>query len=106
MENNQKRLDHYSDLYWDIVDAVYLDDYKVKLWFYDGSIKVVDLEERLFRDNPGTVFMPLRDKKLFATVRLDEDLGTITWENGADLAPEYLYESGVDIETVKQQKTS
>lgn len=98
MENNQRRLDHSSDLYWDIVDAVYLGDYKVKLWFYDGTIKIVDLEARLFCDNPGTVFLPLRDKEVFATVRLDEELGTIVWANGADLAPEFLYELGLNIE--------
>ena len=37
------------------------------------------------------MFKPLKDKKVFASVKLDKDLDTIAWENGADLAPEYLY---------------
>jgi hypothetical protein len=96
MESNQKKLDHSSSLYWDVVDATYMEEYKIKVWFYDGSIKIVDLKERLFRDNLGTVFLPLRDIELFSTAKYDEDLGTIAWENGADLAPEYLYENGIE----------
>lgn len=37
------------------------------------------------------MFNPLQNKKVFASVKLDRDLDTITWENGADLAPEFLY---------------
>ena len=38
------------------------------------------------------MFEPLKDKALFSTVRLDATLRTITWQNGADLAPEFLLE--------------
>jgi uncharacterized protein DUF2442 len=38
------------------------------------------------------VFEPLRDADFFAKVELDEELGTIVWPNGADLAPETLHE--------------
>jgi hypothetical protein len=37
------------------------------------------------------MFEPLKDKAIFSKVKVDEDLETITWENGADLAPEFLY---------------
>ena len=37
------------------------------------------------------VFEALRDPARFAEVRVDPDLGTICWPNGADLAPEVLY---------------
>jgi Protein of unknown function (DUF2442) len=37
------------------------------------------------------VFEPLRDPVYFARVELDEELGTINWPNGADVAPETLH---------------
>lgn len=36
------------------------------------------------------VFEPLRDLAYFATVRVDPELGTICWPNGADLCPDVL----------------
>lgn len=38
------------------------------------------------------VFIALRDPAYFAQVRVDAEIGTITWPNGADLAPEVLYD--------------
>jgi len=38
------------------------------------------------------VFAPLRDPGAFAQVRVDPETGTITWPDGADLAPEVLYQ--------------
>ena len=70
-----------------INEAKYLDDYKVEVVFNDGQRGVADLSD-IFR---GPVFIPLKDKKLFAQLRVNEELATITWPNGADLAPEYVY---------------
>ena len=83
-----------------ITEAKYLNDYKVELKFNDGKKGVVDLESELY----GTVFEPLKDKKIFASVVLDKDLDTITWENGADLAPEFLYyQSFKDDKSLEKQ---
>ena len=80
--------------------AKYLEDYKVELQFNDGKKGVVDLENELY----GTMFEPLKDKILFSKVKVDEDLDTITWENGADLAPEFLYyKSFQDDKTLENQ---
>ena len=79
-----------------ITEAKYLHDYKIELEFNDGKKGVVDLENELY----GTVFKPLKDKKVFSSVKLDKDLDTIAWENGADLAPEFLY-----YESFKNDKT-
>ena len=38
------------------------------------------------------VFEPLRDQAFFVKVRVDPDAATVIWPNGADLAPETLYE--------------
>jgi len=70
-----------------IEEAKYLNDYKVKLKFTNNKIGIADLKDELY----GTVFEPLKDKKLFATVKVDKDLDTIVWDNGADFAPEFLY---------------
>jgi Protein of unknown function (DUF2442) len=37
------------------------------------------------------VFKPLSDPEYFARVQLDPELGTISWPNGADVAPETLH---------------
>jgi hypothetical protein len=39
------------------------------------------------------VFAPLADTRRFAEVRVNPDTGTIEWPNGADIAPETLYEA-------------
>ena len=70
-----------------ITEAKYLSDYKVKVVFNDGKEGVADLSDVLRRQ----VFNPLKDKKLFAQLRVDEELATIAWPNGADLAPESVY---------------
>jgi hypothetical protein len=37
------------------------------------------------------VFEPLRDVKVFGQLRVDPELDTIVWPNGADFAPEFIY---------------
>ncbi len=39
----------------------------------------------------GEMFEPLRDPEYFQRFEVHADLNTLTWPNGADLAPEYLY---------------
>lgn len=70
-----------------VTDVEYLQHYKLKLAFNDGVIGVVDLSNALW----GEMFEPLSDPLLFSQVRLDSELGTVCWPNGADLAPEFLY---------------
>jgi len=72
-----------------VKEAKYLRDYVIWLRFNDGAEGEIDLESEL----EGEVFGPLRDKKLFRKFHADPELGTIVWENGADLAPEFLYEN-------------
>ena len=71
-----------------VKEAKYLHDYVIWLRFNDGAEGLVDLKEELY----GEVFEPLKDMERFMSFKVDPDLETITWENGADLAPEFLYE--------------
>lgn len=65
-----------------------LEGFVLRLSFDDGTVREIDLETELW----GAVFEPLRaDPELFRHVRVDEELGTIVWPNGADLDPDVLY---------------
>jgi hypothetical protein len=66
----------------------YIAAYRLWLQFEDGSQGEVDLEQELW----GEVFVPLRNQAYFRTVQLDKELNTICWDNGADFAPEFLYQ--------------
>lgn len=70
-----------------------LDGYKLSLTFNNGVVKIVDLKDELY----GEVFVPLRDIDLFRQVVVNHDIGTVEWPNGADFAPEFLYEKGTDV---------
>jgi hypothetical protein len=72
-----------------IAEMKYISDYRIWLKFEDGSQGEVDLETELW----GEVFEPLKDKRFFKRVRLNTELNTIAWDNGADFSPEFLYES-------------
>ena len=72
----------------DIVSASALGDYRLHIRFEDGVEGVLDLAPHLsFRG----VFEPLRDPAYFAHVRVDAELGSVVWPNGADLDPDVLY---------------
>jgi hypothetical protein len=62
--------------------------YTLEVHFRDGKCRRVDLSESL----EGEVFRPLKDHKLFAQAFVDPVSQTVAWPNGADLAPEWLYE--------------
>jgi hypothetical protein len=72
-----------------VKEAKYLHDYVISVRFSDGAEGEVDLAGEL----EGEVFGPLRDLKAFKSFRVDPELQTIVWSNGADLAPEFLYEN-------------
>jgi hypothetical protein len=72
----------------DVVAARPLEGHRLHLRFEDGVEGVIDLAEYLeFRG----VFEPLKDHAYFAQVRVDAELGTVTWPNGSDLDPDVLY---------------
>lgn len=68
-----------------VVEARYAGDHRVWLKFNDGVEAEVDLASELW----GEIFEPLRDPAYFAAFRVEE---TLAWPNGADFAPEFLYE--------------
>jgi hypothetical protein len=71
-----------------VIDARYLHDYVIWIKFNDGTEGEVDLKDELY----GEVFMPLKDVENFKSFRVDPVLGTIVWDCGVDLAPEFLHD--------------
>lgn len=73
----------------DAVSAEVVGDYTVRITFDDGTVGDVNLQD--LKDRSG-VFEPLKDPAFFARLRVDPELGTIVWPNGADLDPCALYD--------------
>ncbi len=61
---------------------------RLRLTFSNGTSKTVDVTALL----SGPMFEPLRNPEFFACASLDRVCGTVVWPNGADFAPEALYE--------------
>lgn len=78
----------------DVTAIEYRSGYVFHIAFDDGLEGDVDLAEYVGR---GPVFEPLRDLTFFQRARVEG--GTIAWPNGADIAPETLYDK---LENVKR----
>jgi hypothetical protein len=70
-----------------VVKIEYKNDYSFLIVFDDGLQGIVDFTEYL---NIGPVFHPLKELSFFKSARIEG--GTIAWPNGADIAPETLYD--------------
>lgn len=77
-------------MYISVKDVEYRNGYSLRCTFNDGTIKDVDMSPIL--DAPA--FQDLKDLENFKQFGLDE---TIFWANGADIAPEWLYDHGVKV---------
>ncbi|MCF8373235.1 MAG: DUF2442 domain-containing protein [Bacteroidales bacterium] len=77
-------------MFLEVINAKYIDGYRIFLEFNNGVSKTVDLKNEL----DGSIFQPLRDIKHFKNFKIP--FNTIEWENGADFAPEYLFKIGKD----------
>ncbi|MCX6138917.1 MAG: DUF2442 domain-containing protein [Ignavibacteriales bacterium] len=68
--------------------------YRVEIGFTDGTKREIDLEPYLH----GPIFDPIRkDLSIFRSLRVDQRMKTIVWENGADIDPDVLYQGLVPV---------
>jgi Protein of unknown function (DUF2442) len=77
---------------WRVTSVAALPDFRLRVTFVDGTTGEVHM--RLFLSNPridGTIFEALRDLAAFSQARVV--LGAIQWPNGADLAPDAMYDA-------------
>lgn len=70
-----------------VVRAEYRGGFRIHLTFNDTTEGIVDFERWL----DGAVFEPLKSVDHFKRFFIDG--GTVAWPNGADIAPESLYET-------------
>ena len=77
-----------------VIHAEYRGEYRIHLIFNDNTEKTIDFGDWL----DGPVFEPLKDRYYFQ--RFFVDGGTVVWPNGADVAPETLYEQQCVVEEV------
>lgn len=85
-----------------IIKAKALNPYLIEVMFNDGKTKIIDLGPVLF----GSLFGPLRNPDLFKQVRVNKEIMTIEWPNGADFHPETLYNWDNYKEELEQQAKS
>ena len=78
-----------------VCEVEYDAEYRLRLTFEDGSVRLVDLKDHL----DGEVFEPLKDLRVFRTARVNSDLDTVVWDNGADMSPDFLYNIGVLVKS-------
>ena len=87
-------------MFLEVIQANYINDFRLSLKFNDGAEMIVDLENEL----KGSAFAALKDKSEFKKFSIV--FNTIEWENGADFAPEYLYELGKSQHQIASEPTS
>ncbi len=76
--------------------------YTLAVSFADGTEQVIDFRPVLH----GVLFGPLQDLAQFNAVRLDAEVGTLVWPNGADFDPATLHDwPQVRDELVKRAST-
>ncbi len=76
-----------------------LGEYRIRMRFTNGQEREIDLAPYLH----GPVFQPLlMNRELFETIHIEG--GTIAWNNGADVAPETLYEDSQPVRSKRSRK--
>ena len=75
-------------MYTDLIDAKYIEGYRLELTFENGKTGIVDFQKYLEK---GGIFAPLKELSFFKRFAINRELGIITWNNEIDIAPETLY---------------
>jgi hypothetical protein len=71
------------------MSATYVSGYVVRLKFRDGTAGEIDLSPEL----TGPMFESLRKVENFKQFKVHPEFHALVWPNGADLAPEFLYQN-------------
>jgi hypothetical protein len=83
-----------------VVQAEHRGDFRIHVTFNDGSEGTVDCSNWL----KGPVFKPLKDPRYFS--RFFVEAGAVAWPNGADIAPETMYEAAISNRSHRVRRAS
>ena len=87
-----------------IKQAEYIEDYKIKVVFKDGTIKIADFKTFLSQSKHPLINKYL-DIDLFKNFRIEH--GALAWgDNEFDINPMSIYQGKFDVKAVKIPKTS
>ncbi|MBI5598413.1 MAG: DUF2442 domain-containing protein [Deltaproteobacteria bacterium] len=75
-------------MYYDVVDAKYVEGYKIAVVFENGRKGAVDLKGYA---GTGGVFSRFSDLEYFKKFYVNREMGVLCWPEGGDIAPESLY---------------
>lgn len=73
--------------------------YTLRVQFDDQTEQVINFEPVL----SGNLYRPLRDLSFFNQVRIDQEVHTLIWPNGADFDPATLHDWPKHVEEWKER---
>jgi hypothetical protein len=71
-----------------VTDFQVVGPHRLRVAFRDGMVREIDFRPVL----AGSLYGPLREQSLFNQVRLDPEVHTLVWPNGADFDPATLHD--------------
>jgi Protein of unknown function (DUF2442) len=75
-----------------------VDDYTLRIAFDNGTEQQINFEPVL----AGEFYGPLRVLSLFNRVKIDPEVQTLVWPNGADFDPATLHDWPNQVESLKE----
>ncbi len=84
-------------MYYDLKEMKVLEGYKLFVRFQDEKQGVVDLGGIV---DEGGVFGRLKDKEAFSQAYIDKEWAVLCWPGGIDVAPETLYDSVKEVQSL------
>ena len=83
-----------------LVAANYVRQFTIWVRFDDGVEGEIDLKPELY----GPLFEPLLDLTQFRKFSIHPEFHTLVWENGADIAPDFLHEKAQGSGTTEENR--
>src|ERR1700675_3725092 len=71
----------------------------LRVRFDDDTVQSIDFEPVL----SGELYAPLNDMKIFNGVRIDPEVHTLVWPNGADFDPATLHDWPVQVQALRER---
>lgn len=75
-------------MYYDAIEAKYIEGYKLEITFENGKRGIIDFKDY---SKLGGVFSRFSDLEYFKKFYINQEIGVLCWPDGVDIAPETLY---------------